>query len=1487
MSVNLSSEDMRLYLDKHITDDVRRSRITIACINSPVNITLSGDEKILDSLKQRLDEDNIFAQKLNTGIAYHSPTMEAIANEYRMLLSDLPNDKPKPSSTTMVSTVLGAVASTSQLSEASYWVRNLVSSVQFYDALRIAIDTRTSTSRQLGLPRLEQIYDLVEIGPHPALRRPCMDIVKSSKRSSEIRYNSTLSRNDPSPTGLLRLLGTLFTYGYPVDISRINTQLEEHDGSYLVDAPPYPFDRTQLYWHETRLSYDYRLKSEVPRDVLGSRVRDWNPLQPRWRKIIDIEELPWVRDHMVSGNPIYPATGMLVMAIEAVRQSIPETGNVLGFFIKEAEFKSPITLKMEVDGGRRTEAVISLSSVHRAFEKQATWFRVSIVACSERVWTECFTCTLRVETSEAKSSVDGGRERKLEHEAALSAYKEAANTCTRPVQSEEFYRYCSKRGITYGPAFSILQDIRGQDGCTAIGQVDVSRPEMDYEGVVHPAIIDAACQVCWIAPTHGLMKNIPTEIPRRLHDTYVAASGWKPPQTSHIRIVSSSSEKPNSKRVEGSIIVLADDGSLLAKVGHLELVPIADDHASQASRSLLHGIDWRPALSSVDNDRQAIICQSDAYVNPESHMLAYNRQLQHVLCLAMKDALKDFPTKERLKAPAHMQKYISWIERVVTEDESLASEFDGSDQYLERSLLLVEAQKPDWAVYFAVARNLPGILRGEIDPLQLLFSSDELAERLYADIFASICDHRFSTFLGLVSHETPTIKILEVGAGSGGFTHHVLSSLVELEQQHGGTRFSRYVYTDISPGYFDKARIKFEKYATRIEYRVLDLEQDIAAQGFDLETFDLVIAGSVLHTTRNLSATLVNIRKAMKPAAKLIFFEITGPCILALQFGFGPLAGWWNGTESWRVGDQNQVTSEEQWNDLLLETGFSGNDVVFRDYPSQDCHSWSIIASTASHDVAKTDMSRVVLLCDKSSVDQMALVHAIREGPMGSLYDFEIRSLNETSSLSLSITDGIIILYEIGQSLLESLTEREFTNLRCLIQSAWNILWVTSRSLDERAYSSAALSTGFLRTIRSEMTNRRIVNLSLEDSCSDITVSARAIGEVFQRSLDTVLKEVEYIFRDRDIMIGRLIEEKDANDALNSIVHPSIRYEKWCDGPPLKFDVGRPGTLDTLRFIEDDVAQQELDADQIEIAARAWGLSFRDVFIALGRLEEDDFGLDAAGYITKVGSNCQSFKPGDRVVMLKCGLMRQYARSHRLEVIKIPDSMTFEDAASVPGPAATAYYCLVKIARLKKGERVLIHSAAGATGQLMVQMAQWIGAEVFVSVSNHEKKAFLTSVGVEEDHIFYSRDTTFAQGIRRMTNEHGVDVVVNSLSGEKLQATWECMAPFGRFIEIGKSDINENSSLPMGYFRKNVSFHAVDLRHFFSINKEIVQELLVEMTRLISCGIITFPEPRQIFSVSEIEDAYRSLQSGRHTGRIVISNQPADIVPVRPASFLF
>lgn len=369
------------------------------------------------------------------------------------------------------------------------------------------------------------------------------------------------------------------------------------------------------------------------------------------------------------------------------------------------------------------------------------------------------------------------------------------------------------------------------------------------------------------------------------------------------------------------------------------------------------------------------------------------------------------------------------------------------------------------------------------------------------------------------------------------------------------------------------------------------------------------------------------------------------------------------------------------------------------------------------------------------------------------------------------------------------------------------------------------------------------------------------------------------------LWINRVVEANYLNREVHSMTATQSNIKEFQSGPPLALTVTSPGLLDSMRFIEDHPYAMELNSNEIEIEVKAVGVNFRDLLVILGKNDEGTIGCECAGIVARIGSSCIEFQPGDRVCAAIIGCANTYARGDSQLAIKLPGSMSYEEGAALPITGITAYHALVEMARLQSGESILIHSGSGGTGQMAIQVAQWIGAEVFVTVGFEDKKCLVMELyQIPEDHILYSRDTSFAAGIMRMTGNRGVDVILNSLSGDSLLASWQSVAPFGRFVEIGKADIHSNSSLPMAYFAKTVSFFALAVDYMITHRPALIRKSLAAVMNMLTNGNLKTAYPLHTYPVSKVEEAFRLLQSGRNTGKTVLTISPTDLVAVKLSS---
>ncbi|CAG8947510.1 unnamed protein product [Penicillium salamii] len=266
-----------------------------------------------------------------------------------------------------------------------------------------------------------------------------------------------------------------------------------------------------------------------------------------------------------------------------------------------------------------------------------------------------------------------------------------------------------------------------------------------------------------------------------------------------------------------------------------------------------------------------------------------------------------------------------------------------------------------------------------------------------------------------------------------------------------------------------------------------------------------------------------------------------------------------------------------------------------------------------------------------------------------------------------------------------------------------------------------------------------------------------------------------------------------------------------------------------------------------------------------------EIGLEATGIVRNVGSKVTSFQPGDRVGLFGKGLMgtRKIVPEHYC--FFLPEVLSLEDAATAPCIFATANYSLITCGNLQPGQSVLIHSACGGVGLAAIQISQMVGAEIFATVGNPEKKAHLIeNCGIDADHIFDSRSVSFEKDVMRMTGNKGVDLVLNSLSGELLHASWRCVAPLGKMVELGKRDFLGHAKLDMDLFNGNRTFYGVDLLQLSAISAPVLQKTIYHALKCLQEGKLRPVRPVKVFPAKDIAQAFRYMHTGKHMGRIVI-----------------
>ena len=684
------------------------------------------------------------------------------------------------------------------------------------------------------------------------------------------------------------------------------------------------------------------------------------------------------------------------------------------------------------------------------------------------------------------------------------------------------------------------------------------------------------------------------------------------------------------------------------------------------------------------------------------------------------------------------------------------------------------------------------------------------------------------------------------------------------------------MYTDISPSFFERAKDRFQDHSNRMNYAVLNIEKDPLEQGFEFHNYDIIVCSLVLHATAHIHTALQNTRKLLKPGGKLVLVESSNPDCARASFAFGLLPGWWLGTEEKRA--WGPLLSDVDWHDTLLENGFSGAEICLPDSIDKRWHTFSTIISTALGTVQPhvIDRKTTIIISPSSAIQKQIGSLISKKQP-----SCQVMTIQDIHGGALKKTFCICLL-ETDSPFLANMSGQDFEALRLLIASADGILWVTQGCGERAQRPELGLVTGFGRNMQSETWGNTFVELAVEGE-SSFNQTVDHILKVYHESLLLDCSESEYRQTDGRLCISRVVEAQSVNmeiDAKAPNQAPKQREYGLLPDEALELYIGSPGLLDSFHYKDDERFDMPIGADEVEVKVKATGMNFKDTLIALGQLPGNSLGYECAGFVVRVGKDA-TFSPGDRVLCCTTtGAYKTYARAHATSVARISDNVPFPVAAALPTVFCTAYHSLFNVARLQAGESVLIHSGAGGVGQAAIQLAQLLKADIFTTVGTDEKKVFLMKTyGIPEDHIFSSRNSSFAGPLKRLTN--GVDVVLNSLSGDGLRASWSCIRPFGRFVELGKSDIQSSRrGLPMAPFAQSVTFASVDLGLLMDQAKPRMAAILAAVMALYDAAKITVPQPLHMFSVSELEKAFRFLQSGKNMGKIVVEMQEAAIVSV-------
>ncbi|KAH8807194.1 hypothetical protein F5884DRAFT_899634 [Xylogone sp. PMI_703] len=1095
-------------------------KVCIAAYNSPESITLAGNEDAIHSIKKSFEAKKKFARLLKVDNAYHSHHMLSCSGPFLDSMAAL---KIK------VSPVLQSKWFSSVLHDASgekferslrgeYWNANMVQPVLFTQAISKAVESR-------GL------FDMaIEIGPHPALKGPALKSLSYLGASVELPYTGFLYRGRPDIDSFSDGLGSIWKQlgSQAVNFQAFETAMGTTTPARLLkNLPTYRWDH-ESYWHESRLSQEYRLRQDLRNELLGSLYPSMVAGQYLWRNFLLLKEVPWLSNHSIRGQVIFPAAAYIAMALDATTAITPSQELQL-FEVSNFQILQPLILNQDDTG---IETIFSLSQISR----------------SDKQWEAKFEVSAALGKTKLTSVVSGNVKAIYDSNPVNILRTNEAVVGLRNVDVESFYTSMETIGYQYTGPFKALSSILAKHDRATGDVLHIPCPGAD-NAVSPVAVLDAALQSIFLPSYHTgaeWLRNMPVLTGIKL--LRIIPSQWNVGSVGKSSFTYFANQGSNGSEYRGDVEVYSSGGTSTAV--QIQGIQAKTSRKPSMERHIFSKTIWKAA-----NPKSDLTLFEGEIATFEVHDFALD--LERVAYFYSKELQKSIAVNGYKVTEDHHKKYPTSI---------------------------------DIQLMRVVGENMLQVIRGSTTILEHMVKDDVL-NRYYVEALGfSEFTHSLSRLMGQFHHRYPCMKILEIGAGTGGATKSILKQL-------GNTAYS-YTFTDISSGFFPKAQQIFsnESRNNSMTFKVLDAEKDIADQGFVENSYDLVIGSLVFHATRDLESTMRNIRRLLKPGGLLVMLEITNNDQTRLGFIFGSLSGWWRSTDGRLHGP---CVGVDRWQTVLSNTGFSGVDSVVS---SDDklAYPFSVIVSQA------VDEEIVSLREPLKAAARPSNLTIVCEFSASSFFGTKLQSMLESHYSHISRVESIKDLecrdedLIIEAQVLDVNLQRDFGEYIASVarlfasKSVRNILWVTKNSRAGSVY--ATTSIGVAKSLQRQYPQVQLKCLDL-DIVDDTTISIAATAILRLRSRELQLgddndsklwsKESEVAVVNGQELIPRVVMDVARNDRYASRSIQTVRDldVRYFDDGYQNIEMSLNKISEKLYFTSGEVLPPK-NIDQTHIAVR-------------------------------------------------------------------------------------------------------------------------------------------------------------------------------------------------------------------------------------------------------------------------------------------------------------
>jgi len=1099
--------------------------VVIACDNSPDSVTISGDTKAVETVLSAVQSlrPAPLARILQVDKAYHSHHMAAIGETYLQEIESHGVGQQRQTTVPFFSSVRGDLLRQEAGLGARYWQDNLESPVRFREAVTSILE------HDIGKNAL-----FLEIGPHSALAGPLRQIFSSVQSSAQ--YASAMVRKRDCLESLLIAIGKIWSLHIPVRLEALFGH-----GKCLPDLPRYPWAREiGSYWHESRISKELRHRKHSHHELLGARVPESSDLEPTWRNVFYLQDVPWVRHHKVLGDVVFPFAGYIALAGQGVKQlsQVQE-----GFSIRDMVVNAALIVSEEepteiVTTFRRHRITTSLDS--------QWWWDFAVTSHNSSGWTKHCTGEVRAFSSPSLGSVE-----------------KASNILPRKLVTGDWYRRLQRSGLELGPSFQIFQSLNSsvdsshESSAHLVANADFIASDSDYH--IHPTVLDGALQPLACAAVEGEARRLHLWLPKRIK------------MLSVVRCPSSLLALETSARavIKGNLSLLGEiqgnvgqnlviEGSGL-QMGLADSLPSLDHAAARYT--------WAPSIDFTHAD-QLIGSAPDRVCRTE------------ILDAAARDCLLASVSEIDQAQPVleHHQEYAAWIVSRTTNrhsnvDPAKKQEVTPDDTLQTAPSIGKKENDLALSALDQVRDNLNHLLSGD-KTLEKLLSYQSLAS---LSAFVTRQEDQ-ANYVSCLAQSKPTMRVLYIGnerlpwISASGMTKVLALPNNPVLRCSKLTIATKFHISEKG----DKA--KFDN----VEYMVLDISRDLAEQGHSERRYDLVITSNVIQEGEDSGTRrrLANIKELLAPGGRLLLQEIN-PASEWANFVFGSQRNWWRGTS---LSAPQQTTD---WS-MTLKSRLSTAGLGDVEAVAIDSMSAVVVASSAALSNGAMAGSKKITLLRRGRGESGEELTSAEASVLRQLHQNEYEVTTCTLDEDVPLNQDILCLLDADRPFFELLTSADFEALKNLVKRltgrSVRMLWATRSCQMSCQHPDYASVIGFARTMRSEIL-LDIATCELENWDADADLLVRVFAKFRDRrdahdGDDVFRPDFEYAIRGREVNVGRYYPFSLSDEMVTTKT----------TGRAIA-DIKTPGRISTLAW--EQCERETLRECDVEVEVHAAGLNFR------------------------------------------------------------------------------------------------------------------------------------------------------------------------------------------------------------------------------------------------------------------------------------------------------